>query len=198
MKSSRENSRGADNQQERPDKQNWLSKIPEHIGWYLSGFCDGEGSFNASLRKRKDHKIGWQIVITFNVAQRDVSNLKLLQNQLGCGRLQARRDGVHYFVVTDYKLILERVVPFFLKFELQSKDKKLNFTLFKEIATMMNRGEHLKDKGFQKIVELREMLNKGKGRTRKYNKLDVLVNQESSETIRQTLAVKTRSHIEKI
>ncbi len=187
-----------DNQQERSDTRDWLARIPEHIGWYLSGFCDGESSFNASLRMRKDHTIGWQIVITFNVAQRDVTNLELLKKHLGCGRLQARCDGVHYFVVTDYKLIWERVIPFFEKFTLQSKVKKVNFTLFKEIASMMNRSEHLTNKGFRKIVDLREELNYGKGRTRKYSKLDVLVDQKSSETIRQTLAITTRSHTEKI
>ncbi len=38
-------------------------------------------------------------MLTFNVAQRDVTNLKLLQKYLRCGRLQERSDGVHYFVV---------------------------------------------------------------------------------------------------
>ena len=42
-------------------------KIPSHIGWYLSGFCDGEGSFNISLRKKPDYKSGWQVVLSFNV-----------------------------------------------------------------------------------------------------------------------------------
>ena len=49
----------------------WLKKIPPHVAHYFSGFVDGEGSFNVSLRQRNDHTLGWQVVLTFNVSQRD-------------------------------------------------------------------------------------------------------------------------------
>ena len=160
---------------------------PPDIGWYLSGFSDGEGSFNVSLRQRPDHKLQWQTVLTFNVAQRDVTNLKLLQKYLQCGRLQKRSDGVHYFVVTNYIEIVEKVLPFFERFPFQSKSKIKNFALFKQIAAIVYSGEHLSPKGFMKIVELREKLNEGRGRKRKYDKQDVVDNlRESSETIRRT------------
>ncbi len=148
--------------------------IPSYIGWYLSGFCDGEGSFNVSLRMRKDHKLQWQVVLTFNVAQRDVTNLLLLQKYLQCGRLQKRNDGVHYFVVTNYIELLKNVISFFEKFPLQSELKKKNFELFKQITDIVNTGRHLTPEGFMEVVELREHLNEGKGRKRKYEKSDVL------------------------
>src|SRR3989344_2867447 len=97
---------------------------PPSIGWYLSGFSDGEGSFNVSLRQRPDHRLKWQVVLTFNVAQRDVTNLLLLQKHLQCGRLQKRSDGVHYFVVTNYVEIVEKVLPFFERFPFQSESKR--------------------------------------------------------------------------
>ena len=160
---------------------------PPNIGWYLSGFSDGEGSFNVSLRQRPDHKLQWQTVLTFNVAQRHITNLKLLQRYLQCGRLQKRSDGVHYFVVTNYIEIVEKVFPFFERFPFQSKSKIKNFALFKQIATIVYAGEHLAHKGFMKIVELREKLNEGRGRKRKYEKQDVVDSlRESSETIRRT------------
>ena len=160
---------------------------PPSIGWYLSGFSDGEGSFNVSLRQRPDHKLQWQVVLTFNVAQRDATNLLLLQRHLRCGRLQKRRDGVHYFVVTNYIDIVEKVIPFFKRFPFQSESKIRNFKLFKQIATIVYSGEHLARTGFMKIVELREKLNEGKGRKRKYEKRDVVKDfRESSETIRRT------------
>ena len=160
---------------------------PPNIGWYLSGFSDGEGSFNVSLRQRPDHKLQWQTVLTFNVAQRHITNLKLLQRYLQCGRLQKRSDGVHYFVVTNYIEIVEKVFPFFERFPFQSKSKIKNFALFKQIAAIVYSGEHLSPKGFMKIVELREKLNEGRGRKRKYEKQDVVdILRESSETIRRT------------
>ena len=153
---------------------NTLPINSQNLGWYLSGFSDGEGSFNVSLRQRPDHRLQWQVVLTFNVAQRDVTNLLLLQKHLQCGRLQKRSDGVHYFVVTNYIDIVEKVFPFFERFPFQSESKTKNFALFKQIATIVYSREHLARKGFMRIVELREKLNEGKGRKRKYEKQDVV------------------------
>lgn len=154
----------------------WLKQIPENIGWYLAGFSDGEGSFNVSLRKKQDYRVEWQVVLTFNVSQRDITNLFLLKRYLGCGRLQHRKDGVHYFVVGNYKSVIEKVIPFFEKFSFFSSSKKKNFSLFKRIAKSVEVGGHLNPTGFQQIVALREELNKGKGRKRKYNQKDVNIN----------------------
>ena len=154
----------------------WLKQIPERIGWYLAGFSDGEGSFNVSLKKRQDYHIEWQVVLTFNVSQRDITNLYLLKRYLKCGRLQRRKDGVHYFVVNNYKSITEKVIPFFKKFYFFSSSKKKNFSLFRRIAEIVDRGEHLKPEGLKEILVLREKLNKGKGRRRKYNRKDVTIN----------------------
>ena len=50
---------GADNQQERFPKMNKInfSKITPQIGYYLTGFTDGEGSFHVSFRPRDDYKM---------------------------------------------------------------------------------------------------------------------------------------------
>lgn len=45
--------------------------------------------------------------------------------------------------------------------------------------------EHLNENGFRKVIELREILNEGKGRKRKYT-ISELLTEESSETIRKT------------
>ena len=156
----------------------WLKRIPLNVGWYLSGFSDGEGSFNVSLRKKIDYRVEWQIVLTFNVSQRDITNLFLLKKHLGCGRLQHRSDGVHYFVVGNYHSIIERVIPFFERFAFFSASKKRNFSLFKQIAELVESKQHLIPEGFQRIVEIREELNKGRGRKRKYNKNDVQINHQ--------------------
>ena len=177
---------GADNQQERLLPQ-WLQAIPENIGWYLSGFVDGEGSFSASLRKGNGHRLGWQVQLTFNVAQRDITNLELLKRHLKCGRLQNRNDGIHYFVVADYRSIVDHVIPFFEKFRFQSELRAKNFSLFRHIALLMDQHKHLDPRGLREIVSIREKLNEGKGRKRKYEAKDVSVaTEESSETIRQT------------
>ena len=166
-----------------------LYQIPDHIGWYISGFVDGEGSFNVSFRKGNGHRLGWQVCLTFNVSQRDISNLEMMQHQLGCGRLQHRSDGVHYFVVSDNRSIMDRVIPFFEKFPFFSSSKKKNFALFRKIALLVNKRRHLDPDGLREIIAIREKLNEGRGRKRKYNAKDiVLITKKSSETIRQTSA----------
>ncbi len=146
----------------------WLTNIPPQIGHYLSGFVDGEGSFNVSLRKRDDHSIGWQVVTTFNVSQRDKTVLVLLKKHLGCGRFQQRKDGVWYFIVSNPTSIEERVIPFFKAFPFLSSSKLKNFLVFKKIVAITSVNGHLTQEGLREVIELRETLNEGRGRTRKY------------------------------
>lgn len=153
----------------RQENKDWLNNVPLSVGHYLAGFVDGEGSFNVSMRKRDDHTLGWQIVLTLNVAQRNNTVLALLKKHLGCGRLQERKDGVWYFTVSNPVSIKERVIPFFDKFNFLSPGKKSNFSIFRKIAKLMSENKHLTQDGMQEIITLREKINPGRGRKRKYS-----------------------------
>ena len=169
---------GADNQQERLSPQDWLERIPEKIAWYLTGFVDGEGSFIASLRKGNGHLLGWQVQLAFNVAQRDITNLELLKQYLDCGRLQNRSDGVHYYIANGHRPIIDHIIPFFDRYPFLSKSRQRNFSLFRQIASLVDQGKHLDPEGLREIILIRENLNEGKGRKRKYNAIDVSINGE--------------------
>ena len=158
----------------------------KHLGYFLAGFVEGEGSFNISLRKKADYKVRWQVVMSFNVSQKDVSILQLLRNEIGCGIIKVRkRDNLHSLDVTNPQDVIHKVIPYFQKFPLLSEAKKKNFAIFCEVASLMNRGEHRNLDGLRKILDLREQINEGIGRTRKYGITDVFPQQESSETIRR-------------
>jgi hypothetical protein len=148
----------------------WLQNIPDRIGDYLAGFADGEGSFVVSLVKRSDYVLGWKPVMIFNVSQRDKTVLVLFKRYLGCGRFQYRKDGVWYYVVSNPRAITERVIPFFKRFSFFSATKKKNFSIFQKVASIMLTGGHYTQEGLNDIIELREQLNVGKGRKRKYEK----------------------------
>ncbi len=165
----------------------WLKSINPKDGYYIAGFTDGEGSFNVSLKKRNDYVKKWKITASFNISQKDRVILSWIKKILGCGTLRERKDGVVYFEVTNLTSLREKIIPFFIKFSFISSSKKTNFSIFKQIVKIMSEKEHLKKEGFEKILRLRETLNKGKGRTRKYNLSDVIKVEESSETIRKTL-----------
>lgn len=167
----------------RKGRNGFLDQVPEHIGWYIAGFVDGEGSFNVSLRKKSDYVIGWQPILSFNVSQRDKKMLELMLSTFECGIIkQRKKDGLYSYDVTNPTEIQEKVVPFFERFGFISENKQENFRLFRKIAELMKLKKHLRPKGFKELLLLRKKLNKGKGRKRKYTMKSVL---ESSETIRQ-------------
>ena len=107
-----------------------LSK--EELGYFLAGFVEGEGSFNISLRRKADYKLGWQVVLSFNVSQKDRAILDIIQKELDCGIIKVRKiDNLHSFDVTTPKDIIRKVIPYFQKYPLLSEIKRRNFSVAK-------------------------------------------------------------------
>jgi len=162
-------------------------QIPDAVGFYFAGFVDGEGSFNLSFRKRSDYKLPWKLSLCLNVSQKDQSILELLRQQLQCGTIRYKSDGVWFFEVNNLKEIHENVIPFFDRFCFLSAKKKRDFAIFKQMADLMARGAHLRKEGVVEMLRLRRTMNDG-GK-RKYDEqmiLEAFDKTESSETIRQT------------
>ena len=146
----------------------------EKLGFFLAGFVEGEGSFNISLRRKADYKVHWQVVMSFNVSQKDPTMLYILKQELECGIIKIRKiDNLYSFDVTNPQEIIQKVIPYFQKYSVQSISKKKNFFLFCAVAQLMERGEHRNMIGLRKILEFREKINEGKGRKRKYTITDI-------------------------
>jgi LAGLIDADG endonuclease len=164
-----ENASGADNQQER------LQCIPDGLGYYLSGFADGEGSFNISVVKRKlDYKYGWKIVASFNISQRESTIPLLFQQTLGCGTIRFRKDGVCYFEVRKVTEINGKVREFFARYPLRSERQAQRLQFLLKATELIVAGEHLLPKGLHEVLEIREEMVSN--RKRKYKITDVLQN----------------------
>ena len=144
------------------------------LNFFLSGFVEGEGSFNVSLRRKIDYKVNWQVVMSFNVSQKDPTILYLLRKELGCGIIKIRkRDNLFSYDVTNSKDIIQKVIPYFQRFPMYSVSKKTNFRIFSKVARLMFTGNHKNENGLREILKLRELINQGEGRTRKYGIKDV-------------------------
>jgi hypothetical protein len=164
-----ENASGADNQQER------LQHISDNLGNYLSGFADGEGSFNISvIRRKSDYRNGWKIVVSFNISQREDTIPKLFQETLQCGTIRYRQDGVCYFEVRKMIDIHETVRDFFSHFPLRSERQSLRLQLLLQATELLVRGEHLKPDGLKTVMLIREQMKSNRKRT--YEIADVLQN----------------------
>ena len=159
-----------------------MKNAPRDVAWYISGFVDGEGSFNISFRKKVDYKIRWQPVLSFNVSQWDKTLLELMKHYFGCGIIKQRRDGLYSYDVTNPQVLEHIIVPFFQKYTFFSSSKRKNFELFRLAVKLMYEKRHLTEIGLKELIELRERINEGKGRKRKYTKDTILLG--SPETIR--------------
>ena len=158
--------------------QKELKKIPLHIGYYFTGFADGEGSFNVSLKKKGDYGTGWQLCPSFNISQKDPAVLFLFKRYLKCGTVRTRPDGIMYYEVLDIEMLWKTIIPFFERFKFLSSTKKTNFSIFRKILQLMHERKHLTHDGFNEILHLRERLTLGHGCTRKYGIEDVTLRQK--------------------
>jgi len=177
-----ENVSSGDNQQE---TTKWLKDVSGDVGHYISGFVDGEGSFNISIRKHPGYKFGWKTSLAFNVSQKGARALELIQNVFQCGYVRKRRDNLHYFEIVEFEKIISRVIPFFERYQLRS-EKRNDFLIFRQVSNLMKNGEHLTVTGIIRILELRRPMNYG-GKNRRLDNQEILIHLVgSSETIRRT------------
>lgn len=130
---------------------------------YVVGFVDGEGSFSVSTNIHKTLKRKVEIRPEFEIELRadDAAVLFRIQRTLGCGKiyfLDYKRYGWKPHAklrVSKINDLSGRVVPFFLKYQLQSK-KSSSFNIFRKAVEMVAKKEHLTEKGYKKILALRE------------------------------------------
>lgn len=141
-----------------------MKKLNPH---YVVGFIDGEGSFNVSVnRKRRSHK-GLEIGAAFEIELRgdDIEILERIKETLGCGGIYwynypKYKWGPHCkYKIANRKQIIKHLIPFLEKYPLQAKKRKV-YELFKQIVFMLDRHEHLTEKGARNILFLREKMRK--------------------------------------
>jgi len=148
-----------DNQQERLE-----------IGWVV-GFIDGEGCFSVSLHKNPTTRLGWQIMPEFVVTQgeKSLNVLVKLRDFFDCGNIFVNRrydnhkENLYRFCVRSFKDLKEKIVPFFEVNKLQTS-KQSDFQIFSKVIKLMEKKEHLNEKGIKKIISLALRMNTKKRR----------------------------------
>ena len=131
--------------------------------FFITGLTDGEGSFVSIIRMNSSLRLGWRVEILFQIGlhQKDLELLKAIQAYFGgIGSIVKADKGMYVLRVTFFKEILAYIIPHFDKYPLITQ-KKADYLLFKDIALMMEKGEHLKMEGLQSIVNIRAALNLG-------------------------------------
>jgi LAGLIDADG endonuclease len=146
---------GAGNQQERL----WIEAIPTDVGFLLSGFALGEGSFMIVARRRGDYARSWKLSAAFNVSQKDRAPLDLFMETLDCGSIRKAGNDGWYWEVNHLRDIQARIVPFFRRFPLIGR-KAEDFERFRAAAEILARG-NLTYQEYAHVLALREGMNGG-------------------------------------
>ena len=138
--------------------------LREVENYYVSGFCDADSSFTVSVLKKSNMKIGWTVLarLIITLHKKDVDLLYRIQTCLGdVGTIKLRNNSdVVDFVVGSVGDLVNKVIPFFLKYPLITR-KRADFIIFNKIVELIDQKEHLTLEGIQKIVNLKASMNKG-------------------------------------
>lgn len=137
------------------------TSVPQEIGWYLSGYTDGEGSFCVSFSPRSKLRTKLEVRPSFSVSQNgDRSEvLNLFRHHLDCGTIRPdRSDKTFKFESRSLGDLIEKVIPFFKRFPIKSS-KAHDFYLFDQICKLMNLEEHHKKSGMKKMIQLATQMN---------------------------------------
>jgi len=148
----------ADNQQERLEVYGWIT-----------GFVDGEGSFLVNIFQSPRAKSGWQVFPEFNVSQslKGKDLLHKLEKFFACGHIyahnarnikQGKWDPLYKYCVRNRSELQEKIIPFFKNHKCFGKSKINDFKRFVKIIEIMDKGEHLTNKGMRKIAKIAEKM----------------------------------------
>lgn len=144
------------------------------IGYYLSGYTDGEGSFCVSFSPRQKLLTKIEVRPSFSVSQNSNRNevLLLFKQHLKCGSIRRNpSDRTFKYEVRSIKDLIEKVIPYFMKYPLLSSKKK-DFDSFCKICKMIYAKKHLQKGCLKEIVNLSYQMN-GLG-ARKYTQKEIL------------------------
>ena len=159
----------------------------EQFVYYLTGFIDGEGCFCIALKNQKTAKVRWVLDPIFHVTQHSNHKEILydLQKMFGCGIIIKKygQPDTMQFVVQSRRELVDKIIPFFKKYNLITKKK--DFDIFAEVVEALDQHKHGDINEFKKLLKKVFQMNGG-GKQRRYKLDDVMKSLGSSETIRQT------------
>jgi hypothetical protein len=132
---------------------------------WVVGFVDGEGCFFVGINPHQEMTCRFQVLPEFTVVQhqRDIQLLFALKEFFGCGVVRKNHEDRMAYRVRSLDHLNQRILPFFDEHPLKSK-KRIDFLKFRKILQLMNRGEHLKPQGIQRIQAIASSMNTGRER----------------------------------
>lgn len=128
----------------------------EFIEWF-TGFTDGQGNFNVSLKGYTDNSFR-HVQVTFQIAlhKDDRKVLEFIRDKIHCGSISDSGDRLNFFV-NDILSVQNIIIPIFEHFGLRSS-KIHSFNLFKKVSLLISEKNHLSLEGKETIINYRKIL----------------------------------------
>jgi len=85
----------------------------------VTGFVDGEGSFNLDIRKNSKSRLGWSVGLTFQIGlhKKDLEVLEQIKSYFGVGNITSHGSEAVQYRVTSTKGF-EKIIMHFDKYPL--------------------------------------------------------------------------------
>ena len=127
---------------------------------WVVGFVDGEGCFHVGINQNKEMRLGVQVLPEFTVVQHEIDEQVLygLKDYFGCGVVRVNHGTRLSYRVRGQANLRDRIIPFFEKHKLKTR-KNVDFKKFRKVILLMEKGEHLKPEGLEKIRKIKASMN---------------------------------------
>nr|QGX86683.1 putative LAGLIDADG homing endonuclease [Chloroidium sp. UTEX 3077] len=128
--------------------------------WLLC-FVDGEGCFFVGINENRSMRHKIQILPEFTVVQHkpDVDILYQIKDFFGCGVVRVNHGDRWAYRVRGHESLIKKIVPFFDRYICRT-EKQQNCLLFREVIYIMERKEHLTQKGVDRITIIKQEINR--------------------------------------
>ena len=137
---------------------------------YIVGLVDGEGSFTVYVRdpdskKEVKRRVTVEPKFYIKLIERDKEILERVKRFFGCGSIYFQKDNrpnhqhCYRYEVYSKDDLIRTIIPFFKKHKLQFSSKRTDFALFIEMLGIIDRKEHLSDKGLRSLFKLKQQMH---------------------------------------
>jgi hypothetical protein len=125
---------------------------------WISGFSDANSSFQIKLISRKDRDNKTEVRLNFQIDQKKIDLLLLMKNYFGGNIGYIKTQDTYYYGSTSFGSA-KKVIEYFDNFQLLSS-KHVNYLKWKKAYTIIQNTEHLNASGIEKILKIKNSLNR--------------------------------------
>lgn len=150
-----------------PGRRFYLTDSHQNLSpYYVTGFTDGEVTFQMSFNERAAYKTGINLLYSFAITlhKKDLDLLRKIKLFFGVGYIVPVGKDKVFYAVLSVKDLINVIIPHFDKYPLLTQ-KRADFVLFTSAIIFISQGEHIRgwgtNEGINQIVGIKASMNKG-------------------------------------